>query len=332
MTTQLYKSRIAGTGSYLPEKILTNSDLEKLVVTSDQWITERTGIKERRMASDTQATSDLGLIAAQKALESAGITAQEIDFIIFATVTPDYVMPSTACLLQAKLGARNVGAVDVSAACSGFIYALSMADLFIKTGVYKNILVVGAEVIHRIVNYEDRDTCILFGDGAGAFVVTRAQADDPSQVFSFNLRANGELGHLFELPGGGSVNPLSQKVLDGKMQYVRMKGREIFKHAVRTMVACCDEALRDASSTVQDIDWLIPHQANIRILEAVASHFEYPLEKVVVNIQKTGNTSAATIPVAFDEAVRDGRIQRGQKIMLTAFGAGITSGSLFLRY
>ncbi|HRO68031.1 MAG TPA: beta-ketoacyl-ACP synthase III [Pseudobdellovibrionaceae bacterium] len=327
-----YRSRVAGTGSYLPEKLLTNADLEKMVETNDQWITERTGIQRRHLAADGENTSDLALKASQKALAEAGLTAQDLDLVLVATVSGDQVMPSTACVLQSKLGCRQIMAFDLSAACSGFVYGLSVADQFIRTGMYKNILVVGAEVLHRFVNYKDRETCILFGDAAGAWVVTRAQEGDSNIIMSSHLHADGNLGELFVLPAGGSAIPFSQQVLDDGTQYVRMKGREIFKHAVRTLTQCCHEALEANGCKPDQVDWLVPHQANARILDSVADHFNFPKEKVVMNLHETGNTSAASIPVAFDLAKQEGKIKRGQLILLAAFGAGLTSGSVLLRY
>lgn len=330
MTT--YRTRIAGTGSYLPSKLLTNADLEKLVDTNDEWIRERTGIERRHIAADDECTSDLALKATLRALEASGKSPQDLDLIIFCTVTGDQVMPSSACVLQDKLGCKTIPAFDLSAACSGFIYGLSVADQFIRSGMYKTILVVGAEIIHRFVNYKDRETCILFGDAAGAFVVERAPANDTQIILSSHLRAEGSLGDLFVLPAGGSKIPFRQDVLDKGDQWLRMKGREIFKNAVRTMSSVCKEALEFNSVPQNEVDWLIPHQANSRIMEAVADHFEFPKNKVVSIVHEMGNTSAATVPVAFDTAVRDGRIQRGQTILLTAFGAGLTSGSCLLRY
>lgn len=331
-TAPMYRTKISGTGSYLPEKLLTNADIEKLVDTNDAWIVERTGIRHRHMAAPDQATSDLALVATHRALEAAGLKVEDIDMIIFSTVSPDQVMPSAACTLQAKLGARNIMAFDLSAACSGFVYGLSVADQFIRTGLYKHILVIGAEVLHRLVNYKDRETCILFGDGAGAAIASRAEPGDDSRIMSVHMHSDGTLGELFVLPAGGSAMPFSQEVLDKDLQYVRMKGREIFKHAVRTMTQCCQEALEANQMTIDQVDWMIPHQANLRILDAVAHYFGIPSEKVVVNLHETGNTSAATVPIAFDEAIRDGRIQRGQNVLLTAFGAGLTSGSILLKY
>lgn len=330
MTT--YRTRIAGTGSYLPEKILSNTDLEKLVDTNDQWIRERTGIHRRHLAADNECTTDLALKASQKALAASGKTAQDLDLIIFCTVTGDQVMPSSACVLQEKLGAKTIPAFDLSAACSGFIYGLSVADQFIRTGMYKTVLIVGAEVIHRFVNYKDRETCILFGDGAGAFVVERAKDNADQIILSTHLRAEGSLGELFELPAGGSKIPFSAQVLEDKTHCLRMKGREIFKNAVRTMSACAQLALEHNQVPVDQVAWLVPHQANSRIMEAVADHFNFPKEKVISVVHEMGNTSAATVPVAFDMGVQDGRIKRGEYVLLAAFGAGLTAGSCLLKY
>jgi 3-oxoacyl-[acyl-carrier-protein] synthase-3 len=327
-----YRARIAGTGSYLPPGLITNQDLEKLVDTNDQWIVERTGIKQRHKAGEGVVTSDLAFEATQIALKAANLTAQDIDLIIFATITGDQPTPSSACMLQTKLGLTSIPAFDISAACSGFVYGISIADQFIRGGMYKNILVVGAEIISRFVNYQDRETCILFGDGAGAFIVSRAQPDEKNIIFSSHLGAEGSLGELFILPSGGSKIPFRQEALDRGDHWFRMKGREIFKNAVRTMSSACAQALEFNNVSADQVDWLVPHQANNRILEAVADHFKFPKEKVISIVHDMGNTSAATVPVAFDTAVRDGRIQRGQMILLTAFGAGLTSGSCLLRY
>ena len=332
MEPRLYRTKVAGTGSYLPPKKLTNKDIEKLVDTNDQWVRERTGIVSRSIADKGVVTSDLALEASKSALAMAGLQATDVDAILVATVSPDQIMPSTACVLQQKLGARDVVAFDLSAACSGFLYALSVASDFIACGRYKHILVVGAEILHPYVNYKDRDTCILFGDGAGAFVVSRAEENDDSKIYSHHLHADGKIGDLFELPIGGSKVPFTIEALESGAHWMRMKGREVFKHAVRTMSQCCDEALKHNQMSGTDIDWVIPHQANIRIIEGVAKLFGIPMEKVVVEIADMGNISAATIPVAFDRAVRDGRIKRGQNLLLTAFGAGITSGSLLMRF
>lgn len=328
----LYRSRIAGTGSYLPEKVLSNFDLEKLVDTSDQWIRERTGMERRHIAADGEFTSDLALKASLAAIQDAGLTVNDIDAIVLATVTGDQIMPSTACILQHKLGKPGIMAMEVSAACSGFIYATAIADNFIRVGTFKNVLVVGAEVISRFVNYKDRETCILFGDGAGAFVYSRAEASDANIVMSTHLHADGAQGDLFVLPAGGSKIPFNQAVLDEGAQWLRMKGREIFKHAVRTMTLCAKEALEHNQFPPDQVDWLVPHQANLRIVDAVAEHFQFPKEKVIEYLNETGNTSAASIPIAFDTAVKNGKIKRGDAIMLVAFGAGLTSGSALMRY
>jgi 3-oxoacyl-[acyl-carrier-protein] synthase III len=327
-----FRSKIAGIGSYLPEKVLTNFELEKMVDTNNDWIVERTGIKNRHIAKDGEATSDLAYQATLKALKMADMTATDLDMIIVCTVSPDQMMPSTACVLQSKLGCRNIFSFDLSAACSGFVYGLSVADQFIRTGMYKNVLVVGGEVLHPFVNYEDRETCILFGDAAGAWILSRADKEYPNRIMSSHLHADGNLGDLFVLAAGGSKMPFNEEVLKNKTQFVKMKGREIFKNAVRTMTEGCHEALKANGVDAKDVDWLVPHQANLRILESVASHFEFPTEKVVVSLHETGNTSAASIPVAFDMAFQEGKIKRGQLILLAAFGAGLTSGSLLLRF
>lgn len=330
--TQMYRTRISGTGSYLPEKLLTNHDLEKLVDTNDQWIVERTGIKQRHIAADNEITSDLALKAAQRALEAAKLNATDLDMILVATVSPDQQMPATACNLQAKLGARPVFSFDLNAACSGFLYGTTIADQFIKTGMYKHILVVGVEVLSRFVNYKDRETCILFGDGAGAMVFSRAEAGEDSQILSSIVQADGTLADLLVLPAGGSARPIAKVDQSKGEHWMSMRGREIFKNAVRTMVQTCQDALKKSDLKIEQIDWMVPHQANLRIIEAVASYFGFPTEKAIINVHDTGNTSAATVPIAFDQAVRDGRVKRGQNVLWTAFGAGLTSGSVLLRY
>ncbi len=328
----MYRSQIMGMGSYLPPKKLTNHDLEKMVDTNNEWIMERTGIFSRSIAEDGQGTSDLALFAAQEALKNSGLKPQDIEMLIFATVTPDHLMPSAACYLQAKLGLGNIMAFDLNAACSGFVYGLSIADQFIRTGHYKNVLIIGAEILHHKVNYEDRGTCILFGDGAGAAVVSRCPENSESMILSSHSHADGTLANLLYVPSGGSVMPFTQETLDSKEIFVVMNGREIFKHAVRAMAQCCQEALDANNMTKDDIDWVIPHQANVRIIEAVAKHFDIPLEKVIINIENMGNTSAATIPVSLHECLTSGKIKKGDLILLTAFGAGLTSGSVLLRY
>ena len=328
----IYCSRIAGTGSYLPEKLLTNFDLEKKVNTSNAWIRERTGIVNRHIAADNEVTSDLAYHASMQALKMAEKTPKDIDMILLGTLSPDHIMPNTACILQRKLGARNCMALDISAACSGFLYGLAIADQFIRTGPLKTILLVGAEVLHKFVNYKDRNTCILFGDGAGAAIVTRSEEDQDSKIYSHHLHADGKISDLLIIPAGGSAFPLSQEVLNKDLQYVQMKGREVFKNAVQMMNQSCQEAFNENNLSANVIDWVIPHQANIRIIETLAKQLGIPMDKVIVEIEDMGNTSAATVPIAFDKAVRDGRIQRGQLLLLTAFGAGITSGSLLMRF
>lgn len=328
----MFKTQIKGIGTYLPEKLLTNKDLEKMVDTSDEWILSRTGISSRHIADKNQATSDLGLVAAQRALDEAGLKASDIDFIFFATTTPDQIMPSTACTLQQKLGIKDCGALDITAACSGFLYALGISDQMIKTGVYKNILIVGAEVLSRFVDYEDRTTCILFGDGAGAAVVSRADKDSKSEILGHKLSADGGLGELLALPAGGSKMPATLDTVKERLHYVKMNGREIFKNAVRTMAQCSKDVLESTNTDPAQIDWLIPHQANTRIIEAVAKQFDINMDKVIVDIQEMGNTSAATIPCAMNTAIGLGKIKRGDLLMLTAFGGGLTSASVLLRY
>ncbi len=327
-----YVSRIAGTGSFLPPRLLTNKQLEKIVETSDEWIVERTGISNRHIVDEDQATSDLAYEASLRAMKSAGITAEKIDAILVATVTSDQLMPSTACMLQARLGCRSIMALDISAACSGFVYGMSVADQFIRSGMYENILVIGAETLSRIVNYEDRQTCILFGDGAGAAIVSRAPKDSSAKIYSSHLAANGNLGDLLTLVGGGSRIPFSQEVLDKKLHLVQMKGREVFKSAVRAIVDRCREALDTNKLEVSDVDWFMVHQANIRIIEAVAQLLEIPAEKLLSNIRDTGNTSSASIPILFDESIQQNKVKRGDVVLFAAFGAGLTSGSLLLKY
>lgn len=328
----LYRSRIAGIGSFLPEKILTNYDLEKMVDTSHDWIMQRTGIVNRHVVAENEGTSDMCTKAAQKALTDANMSVDQIDLIIVATLTADYKMPASACLVQANLGAKNVMAFDLNAACSGFVYSLFVADQFIRTGVYKNILVIGAESLTRLLNYKDRDTCILFGDGAGAFILSRTDNNDPNYLMTAHAHAEGAHAELLWAKAGGTRYPFSQQVWDEGSHYMKMKGKEIFKNATRTMVSACEEALAATNTQAADLDWIVPHQANLRITEVVADYLKFPMSKIVSTVHETGNTSAASVPIAFDMAVKDGRIKRGHLILLTAFGAGLTSGSALLRY
>jgi 3-oxoacyl-[acyl-carrier-protein] synthase-3 len=323
-------ARITGTGSYVPGKIITNHDLEKLVDTSDDWITERTGIKERRIVEKGQTTSDLAYEAGRKALKAAGLGANELDLILIATTTPDMLMPNLGCVVQDKLGAKKAAAFDIYAACSGFLYGLSVADAFIKSGMYKNILLVGAEVLSRFTDWEDRTTCILFGDGAGAVVIQRHAGKHG--VLSTHLHSDGSLGDLLYLPAGGALHPATHETIHKRMHYIKMKGNETFKAAVLALEDVVQEALAYNKVKSEEIDFLIPHQANLRIIQAMAQRLKMPMEKVVVTLPKYGNTSAASIPMALDEAVRDGRIKENHLLLFEAFGGGLTWASALVRW
>ena len=310
-------SRIAGTGGYLPEKVLTNADLARMVDTSDEWIVARTGIRERHIAAEDEYTSDLALHASRQAIEAAGIDASAIDLIIVATTTPDHIFPSTACMLQQKLGIAGMPAFDVQAVCSGFVYALATADQFIKSGAVRCALVVGAESLSRITDWQDRSNCILWGDGAGAVIV---QASSEPGIISTHLHADGSYAHLLHVPKGigGST--------------IQMEGNAVFKMAVNTLDAIVDETLGANGMGKSHVDWLVPHQANIRIIQATAKKLGMSMERVVVTVDRHGNTSAASIPLALDVAVRDGRIKRGETLLMEAFGGGFTWGSVLLKY
>ena len=323
-------ARITGTGSFAPKKIITNQDLEKLVDTNDAWITERTGIKERRIAEKGQTTSDLAYEAGKKALKAAGIGALDLDLILVATMTPDTILPSMGCVLQEKLGAKKAAAFDIAAACSGFIYGMSIADAFIKSGAYKNILLVGAEILSRFTDWEDRTTCILFGDGAGAVVIQRHAGK--RGILSTHLHSDGSLGDLLHVPAGGASHPPSHETIRKRMHFIRMKGNETFKAAVRALEGVAQEALEHNKVKPEDIDFLIPHQANLRIIQAMAQRLNMPMEKVVLTLPKYGNTSAASIPMALDEAVRDGRIRENHLLLFEAFGGGLTWASALVRW
>jgi 3-oxoacyl-[acyl-carrier-protein] synthase-3 len=316
-------SRIAGTGAYLPEKVLTNRDLEGLVDTSDEWIVARTGIRERHVAAEGEMASDMGLQAARGALEAAGIPAQELGLVIFATTTPDMIFPSTACILQEKLGVRGAPAFDVQAVCSGFVYALATADLFIRSGQCRYALVVGAEVYSRILDWKDRSTCVLFGDGAGAVVL--AAADTPG-ILATKLHADGRYVDTLAVPGQVCAGGIRGK------PYVTMEGGAVFKFAVRVLTEVAEEVTAHADVPLSKVDWLIPHQANIRIIEATAKKLGLPMERVVVTVDMHANTSAASIPLALDQAVRDGRIRKGQHVLLEAVGGGFTWGACLLKW
>ncbi len=320
-------SRIAGTGSYLPEQVLTNEDLAKRVDTSDEWIRSRTGIGERHVAAEGETTSDLAYHAAVRAMEAAGVSAADIDMIVVGTTTPDIIFPSTACLLQARLGVGNCASMDVNAACSGFLYALSVADKFIRCGDARTVLVVGAETLTRIVDWNDRTTCVLFGDGAGAVVL---KADQETGILSTHLHADGSKKELLWCPVGVSTGFVADS--DNAGCAIHMKGNDVFKYAVKALDSVVDEALEANGLDKHDLDWLIPHQANLRIIEATAKRLEMPMEQVVVTVDRHGNTSAGSVPLALDEAVRSGRVQRGQLLLLEAFGGGFTWGSALLRY
>ncbi len=321
---------IAGTGSYLPDRILTNADLMETVDTTDEWIVSRTGIRQRHRASDDQATSDLATAAALKALEMAGKEPGDLDLIIVATITPDHFFPSTAALVQRNIGATKAAAFDLEAACTGFIYGLSVADQFIKTGMYETILVVGAEVLSRYINWEDRTTAVLFGDGAGAAVLVPGQ--DSSQIISTHLHCDGSMMDLLFAPGGGSRMPPSYEVIDKKLNTVKMKGNETFKVAVSKLSEVVVEVLKHNNITEDEIDFLVPHQANLRIILAVARKLKFPADKVVITVDRHGNTSAASIPLALDDAIRSETIVRGDTVLLEAFGGGLTWGAALIKW
>ncbi|WP_314000416.1 beta-ketoacyl-ACP synthase III [uncultured Paenibacillus sp.] len=319
---------IIGSGKYVPERVLTNQQLERMVETNDEWIVTRTGIRERRIAAKDEATSDLAYQASKRALDAAGLTAEDIDLIIVATVTPDMFFPSTACLLQDKLGARKAAAFDLSAACSGFIYGLATATSMIKTGMYRHVLVVGAECLSRITDYTDRNTCILFGDGAGAVVL--GPVAEGRGFKSFELGADGSGGELLKVCGGGSRMPSTAETVDSKAHYIYMAGSEVFKFAVRIMGGAAEDALRKAGLEKGDIDLLVPHQANIRIIQSALNRLDLPEDKCMINLDKYGNVSAASIPIALAEAVEQGKVKEGDCLVLVGFGGGLTWGASVL--
>lgn len=327
-------SSIIGTGSYMPEKVLTNDDLSKIVDTSDEWITTRTGIRERRIAAEDQATSDMAAEAARRALADAGVSPEEVNLIVVATVTPDMFFPSTACFVQKKIGASNAVCFDISAACSGFLYALQVARHFINTGNRTTALVIGAEKLSSLINWQDRNTCVLFGDGAGAVVIRRAEEgeDAPGRVLSTVMGSDGNLADLLKVPGGGSACPITAENALSRPNTIHMEGRETFKHAVTRMCQASEQALEMAGLTKEDITLIIPHQANLRIIQAIADRLGLPHDKAFINLDKYGNTSAATIPVALDEANRAGRLKRGDILLLVAFGGGFTWACSVVRW
>jgi 3-oxoacyl-[acyl-carrier-protein] synthase-3 len=323
------KVGILGVGSYLPEKKVTNFDLEKILDTSDEWIRTRTGIKERRFVSPDQAASDLAAEAARRAMKDAGISQEDIDLIIVGTNSPDMLYPATACLVQDKIGAKNAAAFDLQAGCTGWVYAFIVGAQFIETGMYKHVLVIGVEAITGMMDEKDRDTYVLFGDGAGATVLGKV---DKGGLLSSALYADGSLAEHLILPAGGSRLPLSQEVLDKRLQYIRMNGREVFKFAVREIGKVSLDTMKKAGLTADDIRWFIPHQANSRIIEAGIKRIGIPEERVVVTLDKYGNSSAATVPVSLDEIYRAGKIKTGDKLLMVSFGAGMTSGGFIVEW
>lgn len=322
---------ITGLGIYVPEWVLTNSELERLVDTSDEWIIERTGIRQRRIAAPGESTSDLAVRAAREALDAAGLPAEEVELIIVATITPDMLFPATACLVQDHLGAKQAAAFDLEAGCSGFVYGLAVAAQFINAGCYRNVLVIGADTLSRVTNWKDRTTCVLFGDGAGAALLQ--PVEPPRGILSVYLRADGSGGDLLKLPAGGVRLLASEATVRGDLHYLHMNGREVFKFAVRAMEEAAVEVLRRAGIRQEEVDCFVPHQANTRIIEALAKRLCLPSEKVVINVDRYGNTAAASIPIALYEAVSEGKIKPGKSLVLmVAFGAGLTWGALALRY
>ena len=333
MTQEIAPNRnvgILGLGMYVPEDILTNKDLEKMVDTNDEWIIDRTGIRERRISRKDVPTSDLAAHAAERALVNAGISIDEIDMIIVGTSSPDMFYPSVGCLVQAKLKANKIPTFDVQAGCTGFAYSLTIATQFIRTGMYKKILVIGADEISKMLNWEDRNTCVLFGDGAGALVVGEVAA--PYGILGAYMGADGNGGELLKFPAGGTRFPATEETVKQKLHSVHMDGNEVFKFAVRVMGDAAVKALEDAGLQAGDVDWLIPHQANMRIIQSAAKRLKMPMEKVIVNLDKYGNTSSASIPLALEEAVRDGRIKKGDVVLMVGFGAGLTWASIAFRW
>jgi 3-oxoacyl-[acyl-carrier-protein] synthase-3 len=323
-------ARISGIGSYVPDKILTNADLEKMVSTTDEWIVSHTGIRERHIADESQATSDLGLIAAQRALADAGLQAEDIDLIIVATVTPDHAFPSTACLIQAGLGAANAAGFDLAIGCTGFIYALVTASQFIASGAFEHVLVVASDTLSRITDWTDRATCVLFGDGAGAAVLEACEPGDG--VLSFSMQTMGEYGSYLSVPAGGSRRPVDAEALAEGLTFLRMEGHEVFKLAVRGCPEVAERALQKAGVSSHEISWAVMHQANLRIIDAAAKKLDIPDERVYVNIERYGNTSGATIPIALDELHQAGKLKAGEMILLIGFGAGFSLGAMVLKW
>jgi len=324
------RAKIVGTGSCVPEKVLTNKDLEQMIDTSDEWITTRTGIKERHIAQEGENNSDLAVVAAKRALEMAGVSPIDLDLIIVGTLTPDMPMPSVACLVQKELGAKRAGAMDISATCSGFLYSLSVADKFVRCSPDTKVLVIGSEVLSRRTNWKDRTTCVLFADGAGAAVVTGGRGENG--IVSTHLHADGSVWELLTIKGLGTAHPVDESILEKGWQYIEMQGRDVFKHAVKALESVAFEALDASGWEMEDIDLLIAHQANIRILEHLRERLSLPKDKVFINIHKYGNTSAASIPIALDEANRQGRLKAGDKVLMISFGGGFTWAGVTMRW
>jgi 3-oxoacyl-[acyl-carrier-protein] synthase III len=339
-----YQSKISGTGSHFPEKVVTNKDLEKIIETSDEWIYTRTGIKQRYVCSKDggEFPSDLAYQATLKALKTSGLKPNDINCILFATCTPDMILPNTAAILQKKLGiTNNCACLDINAACSGFVYGFNMADSMIKTGMFKNVLIIGSEMLSSINDWSDRGTSILFGDGCGVAILSRIETPDVStksdlknspRILSSSLSADGNGNDFFTLKAGGSARPIDQEILSNNDQYMYMHGQEMFKYAVRTLAENARVVIENAGLTLSDVDWLIPHQANSRIIDATCKKLNIPMEKVIINIETCANTSAATVPTALDMAIMDGKIKRGDIVLMDAFGAGLTAGATLFVY
>ncbi len=331
MAKQLWQSRIVGTGSYTPARVVTNGDLEHIVDTSDEWITTRTGIKERRFAADDEAASDMARHASQRALEMAGLAPTDLDMIVVGTISADMRLPACAAHLQAKLGCGHIPSFDIAAACAGFLYSLSTADQFIRTGMIRRALVVGVELLSRFTNFKDRNTCVLFGDGAGAVVLDRCEADSPRAVLSTRLYTDSGLADALKIPAGGSLEPTTVESLESARDKIHMNGADVFKVAVRNLSGATLSALEDAGMPPSEVNWVVPHQANMRIISQVSARLKIPLDRFVLNIERFGNTSSASIPLALDEGVRDGRIREGDTVVMCALGAGISWASALVR-
>ncbi len=321
---------IAGTGSYIPKKVLSNLDLTKMVDTSDEWITVRTGIKERHIAGKGETTASMATAASEKALEDAGVEPQQIDAIICATITPEMPLPATACFIQDKLGAEHASAFDIAAACSGFVYGLEISKMFIESGRYQHVLLVGSETLSRITDYEDRSTCILFGDGAGAALL-KATDDRERRITYTSLKSNGHKWDMLQLPGGGSRYPASQEMLDKRMQYMKIQGQAVYKFAVNAMQELIVDAMKNCNLSVDDVKMIVPHQVNQRIIDSAMGKLGFPQEKIYINIDRCGNTSSASVPIALDEARRKGLLVEGDTIIMVAFGGGLTWGSAVVK-